>query len=65
MEIKTTKIEFYPYKEWFWYFRKNKFIKGFTIRIFGLNMMFKEDDSFNKLLHIWNIHRLKKEIGIK
>lgn len=57
MEIIKTTIKFYPYKEWFWYFKKNKFLKGFTIRIFGINVMVKEEDSFNKLIHIGNIQR--------
>lgn len=64
METRTTIIKFYPYREWFWYYRKNKFIKGFTIRILGINLMLKEKDSFNKLIHIGNIQRELRKNGI-
>lgn len=38
---------------WIWYFRKYKFIKGFTFRIFGINFNIKENNATQKLLFKW------------
>ncbi len=64
MEKVVTIMDFYPSRYWFFYFKKNKYLKGFTIRIFGINVMVKEEDSFNKLIHIGNIQRELKKNGI-
>lgn len=61
METKITLIEFYPYHEWFWYYRKNKFIKGFTLRLLGINFMRKDKDSFNQLIRIHEIHKILRK----
>jgi hypothetical protein len=61
METKINLIKFYPYREWFWYYRKNKFIKGFTLRLLGINFMRKDKDSFEKLMKIWNNKKNEKE----
>lgn len=61
METKVTAIKFYPYREWFWYYRKNKFIKGFTLRVLGINFMRKDKDSFNQLMHIHEMHKILRK----
>lgn len=48
-------IGFYPYKYWFFHFFKFKNINGFKIRIFGLELMIKEENSLSKLIEIARI----------
>ena len=64
MEMKITTLGFYPNRYWFFYFEKMKYIKGFTLRLLGFNVMVKEKDSLNKLLNIANINRLNKNTYI-
>ena len=43
-------VGFYPYKEWFFYFRRFKNIKGYVIRIMGFHFIVKEKDGTEKLI---------------
>ena len=43
-------IGFYPYREWFFYFRKLDNIKGFVIRIIGFHFIVKEKNGTEKLI---------------
>jgi hypothetical protein len=64
MKITITTINFYPNIYWFWYFRKWTYIKGFSIRVFGIEIKVLESDATNKLIHIGNIQRLLRESNI-
>jgi hypothetical protein len=52
MKTTITIMRFYPYRYWFWYFRKFKFVKGFVIRIFGIHFIVKEENHLEKLIEI-------------
>lgn len=56
MNMKYTRhlstIGFYPNRYWFYYFFKFKNIRGFKIRIFGIEFMIKEENSLSKLIAI-------------
>jgi hypothetical protein len=37
-------------KQWMWYFRKWKGARGFTVRIFGVHMIIRENRAKEKLI---------------
>ncbi len=52
METTISTIGFYPNRYWFWYFRKNRYLKGFVFRIFGIHFIVKEENSLGKYIAI-------------
>lgn len=48
-------IKFYPNKNWFFYFKKFKNIKGFVIRIMGFHFIIKEKNGTEKLIKMVDI----------
>ncbi len=38
--------------QWVWMFKRYTYIKGFIVRIFGVYINVRENDSFNKLIKI-------------
>ena len=43
-------VDFYFNRNWFFYFRRFKNIKGFVIRIFGFHFIIKEENGTEKLI---------------
>ena len=47
----------YSFKNWVWYFRAYKHVKGFSLRIFGIHINIRENNAHNKLIKKWNTER--------
>ena len=50
MEIRINKVKFYKHKNWFFLFRKCKYIKGFHVRVIGLCIGVRKDNATHKLI---------------
>ncbi|MEK6882367.1 MAG: hypothetical protein AABY22_22295 [Nanoarchaeota archaeon] len=59
MKIKFDMLNYYPYRNWFFYFKKFKFIKGAIITVFGFNVKILENDATNKLIAIAKLNARK------
>jgi len=64
MEITITEIKFYPNRYWFWYFKKFKFIKGFIIRIFGIDIRISENNSMLKLIAKAKLYNIENKMRV-
>ena len=60
MRIDINTINFYPNRYWFFYWKRYTAIKGIIIRICGIHINAREDNSREKLIKIWNEHRMKR-----
>lgn len=38
--------------QWFWYFRKMRYVRGFTIRLLGIHLTVFENNATQKLINI-------------
>ncbi len=47
-------INFYPYKEWFFYYKRFTYCKGIHIRLFGMHIKIMEKDATKKLIELAN-----------
>jgi len=46
-------IKPYAHRNWIFYFRRFHFVKGFTVRVIGINIMIIEKNATEKLINIW------------
>jgi len=53
MKVRVTIVRPYAHRYWMFHFRKFHFVKGFTIRLFGINIMIIEKNATEKLINIW------------
>ena len=53
-------MKFYPYKEWFFYYKQYKNVKGFNLRILGLHFNIREWNATEKLIKLFKENRTCK-----
>ena len=44
--------------QWVWMFKRYKYVKGFIIRIFGIYLNVRENNSLQKLIKLNNIPKI-------
>lgn len=62
MEIVIQIVKFYKYRNWFFYFKKYKNIKGIIIMICGVHIRITEINALRKLIAIARANAIKKTI---
>ena len=61
MKIIISTIKFYPYKGWFFLYYKFKFVKGFNVRILGVEIKIIEVGHREKLIELFKLSARKSK----